>query len=424
MQNRRRPSQGRPAASWLRSQLAQRPLPVWVLIVTDILLLGISLVVFALFHHVLRHPVESLGIVSNRSDAHGQFEEIYDVEEDDGGEIESAVDFSTATSSAIALDESATQAGTDGVPVETGADGASVETEAVSSAEAEASDAEDAGDVYDDSAQTAAGTMVGNYFSEQPGDFAEKFADKFTAGEVQASQSGYKSGNVSIELKRYDSNNVVFYVADIYVRDISCIKTAFAQDTYGKAYREHTLDICQRINGILAVNGDNYGSRDDGVVIRNGELYRKDNHPNQDVCVLYWDGRMETYAAGKFNTQQVMDNGAYQAWNFGPRLITSDGKAKKHFNSVVTPNNPRTALGYYEPGHYCFVVVDGRSDASGGLTLAELAALMRDLGCTRAYNMDGGNTSVMVGGGRVISNPSSSGGGGRETSDIIAIVDN
>ncbi len=401
MQNRRRPAQGRPAAKWLKGQLAQRPLPVWVLVVADILLLGISLVVFALFHHVLRHPVESVGIVSNRADARGQIEEVYDVEEDDGEEVASPVDVGSLTESSIALDEG--------------------NVAAVDASEATADLEEDAGDTLP--AQSV-GAKVGDYFTEEPGDFGEKFADKFTGGEVKATQSGYQSGNVNIELKRYESNDVVFYVADIYLRDISCFKTAFAQDTFGKAYRERTLTICQRINGILAVNGDNYGSRDDGVVIRNGELFRKDNYPNQDVCVLYWDGRVETYAAGHFDCEDAIANGAYQAWNFGPRLITSDGKAKKHFNSVVTPSNPRTALGYFEPGHYCFVVVDGRSGNSGGLTLAELAALMKDLGCVRAYNMDGGNTSVMVAANRIISNPSGASGEGRETSDIIAIVDN
>ena len=138
--------------------------------------------------------------------------------------------------------------------------------------------------------------------------------------------------------------------------------------------------------------------------------------------MLYWDGTMETYGTKKFDAEAAIAAGAYQAWNFGPRLLDSEGKAKKKFNSDVGPTNPRTALGYFEPGHYCFVVVDGRSDDSGGLTLQELAKLMHELGCARAYNMDGGNTSVMVAGGNEIVNRPS--GGGRPTTDIIAIVDN
>ena len=65
--------------------------------------------------------------------------------------------------------------------------------------------------------------------------------------------------------------------------------------------------------------------------------------------------------------------------------------------------------------------MDGRQSDSAGMTLKELSALMQELGCVRAYNMDGGNTSVMVAGGKIVNRPS---GGGRPTTDIIAIVDN
>ena len=421
MKNQRKPSRKGPAANWLKGQLARRPLPVWVLVTTDILLLSVALVVFALFHHVLRHPMESEGIVSSRQDAVGHVETVYDVEEDDGTEIDTGVDFSSATETDISLGDDVPGApAADAIPDDSG-DTAGATDEAP---EAAALD-EDAADAAVEAQPVASSSSkVGEFFGEMPGDFGEVFPDKFTDGDVVKSSSGYKSGNVNVELKRYDSNGVVFYMADIYLRDISCLKTAFAQNTYGKAYREHTQIISQRINAIIAINGDNYGRRDEGVVIRNGELYRKDTYPDDDVCVLYWDGTMETYPAGKFNVDDVMANGAYQAWNFGPRLLTSEGKAKKSFHSAVASANPRTALGYFEPGHYCFVVVDGRSDDSGGLTLQELAKLMHDLGCARAYNMDGGNTSVMVAGGRIVSNPSSRSNQGRETSDIIAIVDN
>jgi exopolysaccharide biosynthesis protein len=42
------------------------------------------------------------------------------------------------------------------------------------------------------------------------------------------------------------------------------------------------------------------------------------------------------------------------------------------------------------------VVVDGRQPGfSEGMTVRELGAVMRDLGCSRAANMDGGGSSIM-----------------------------
>ena len=93
----------------------------------------------------------------------------------------------------------------------------------------------------------------------------------------------------------------------------------------------------------------------------------------------------------------------WQTFLFGPGLLTEDGKAKTTFSSDVKPKNPRSVIGYYEPGHYCFVQVDGRKTASklekgkknAGLTLAELSAYMETLGCASAYNLDGGQSSLM-----------------------------
>ncbi len=43
-----------------------------------------------------------------------------------------------------------------------------------------------------------------------------------------------------------------------------------------------------------------------------------------------------------------------------------------------------------EPLHYVFVVSDGRTTESAGLSLYELASVMQEYGCTVAYNLDGG----------------------------------
>ena len=58
--------------------------------------------------------------------------------------------------------------------------------------------------------------------------------------------------------------------------------------------------------------------------------------------------------------------------------------------------NPRSVLGYYEPGHYAFLVVDGRTKESKGVTMQELSQLCETLGFARAYNLDGGRSSVLI----------------------------
>ena len=107
---------------------------------------------------------------------------------------------------------------------------------------------------------------------------------------------------------------------------------------------------------------------------------------------------MDIYRPYKADTQKLIKRGAYQTWVFGPSLLDKDGKAKKSFVTwdYIRQSHPRTAIGYYEPGHYCLLLVDGRQDASRGMFLEEMAQLFENLGCKKAYNLDGGNSATLA----------------------------
>ncbi|MBS6475221.1 MAG: phosphodiester glycosidase family protein [Clostridiales bacterium] len=251
--------------------------------------------------------------------------------------------------------------------------------------------------------------------------WGERFAEQFrTDGQIVYTDTEYQSENIHITVTkvRDEERNITYFVSDIYLRSLSYLRAKLAHDKFGEGVRDDQLDMYQEAGAILAVNGDYYGARDKGVVIRNGKLYRDVKF--MDVCVLYGDGTMKTYSPSQFNAQECMENGAYQAWAFGPMLL-EDGKPMTEFNSKVLKQNPRTAIGYIEPGHYCFVTVDGRQADIGysrGMTMEELSKLMYDLGCQTAYNLDGGQTSMMMYNGKVYNQPYK---GGRKCSDIVYI---
>ena len=249
-------------------------------------------------------------------------------------------------------------------------------------------------------------------------DWGDVFPDKFTDGEVIKTDSSYMSENVNVTMTMVQENGVTYYMQDIYIRSIENLQSAFAEDTYGKAVTDWVLDMAVENNAVTAINGDYYGVESGGVVIRNGVLYRDD--ANSDVLVLYYNGTMKAFSAAEFDADLEMANGAYQAWNFGPVLV-EDGTALTSFSSRISSANPRTAIGYVEPGHYVFITVDGRQAGySSGMTLKQLAETMEDLGCQVAYNLDGGQTSTMTFGDEIANQPYK---GGRLTSDIIFITD-
>ncbi|MDO4835675.1 MAG: phosphodiester glycosidase family protein [Clostridia bacterium] len=218
-------------------------------------------------------------------------------------------------------------------------------------------------------------------------------------------------------------HRLTYYVTDIYLRDIHSLRTAAANSFKSKNRdrdRDTVANIAQRSNALLAISGDMYNAHSHQLVIRNGVVYDSKLYSNWEVCFLYLDGTMETMTAEEYKSATLRDD-IWQAWQFGPSLLDKDGHALTKFpTSQVKPLNPRCAIGYYEPGHYCFVTVDGRQSHSRGLELFELSKLMEMLGCKIAYNLDGGESASLYWNGGIYSKPCN---GGRFMADIVYLVD-
>lgn len=240
------------------------------------------------------------------------------------------------------------------------------------------------------------------------------------------STNTYEDENITITITEYREYETSIYVADITVSDISFVQSAFANDTYGKNIKATSSSIAESVNAILAINGDFYGARTSGYVIRNGVLYRDTMvSSDQEDLVIYADGSFEIITEGSISAQSLLDNTAVQVLSFGPGLI-SNGTILVDSNDEVDQSmtsNPRTAIGIIDANHYVFVVSDGRTSASTGLTLLELATFMESLGVSDAYNLDGGGSSTMVFNGSVVNNPTTNGKtiSERSVSDIVYI---
>ena len=250
---------------------------------------------------------------------------------------------------------------------------------------------------------------------ERPLTWREKFADKFTDGDVVQTENSYKSGNINITVSKIEEDGIIYHVADIYITDIRYLRGGFSHGVYS-ARSAPISETASLYNAVVALSGDHYRARYEGIVVRNGVLYRESRFA--DVCVLYTDGVMATFADEDFDLEAESEKGIWQVWSFGPMLL-DNGQAMTQFNSELQRANPRSAIGYFEPGHYCFVQVDGRIESSRGMTLEELSQLFADLGCTAAYNLDGGQSSGFVWQGQLQSYPYK-----RPVYDIIYVSDN
>ncbi len=260
---------------------------------------------------------------------------------------------------------------------------------------------------------------------EMPEQAEETGVDNTQAGAV-VTDTSYKDDNISITIttKRYKDTNV--YIADVVLSDASYLKAGLAQNKFGRNIKATTSDTAEQCNAILAVNGDYYGYRDYGYVMRNGYLYRTVRgyeKINEDL-VIYDDGDFEIADESAVTAEEIEAKGAVQIFSFGPGLVNNGVKTVDEDYEVTQSmlSNPRCAIGMIEPLHYVFVVSDGRTDESKGLGLSDLAQVMLDAGCTVAYNLDGGGSATMWFMGKVINYPTTDGEyHERRVSDIVYI---
>lgn len=242
-------------------------------------------------------------------------------------------------------------------------------------------------------------------------------------GDIDVDDNSYSDSHISINIKTIDKYDTKIYIADVVVDDISYLKSAFANNSYGKNVVDKTSNIASDNNAILAINGDYYGVQEYGYVLRNGVIYRSTSSNREDL-VIYKDGSFDIINESDVSLDTLLKMQAYNVLSFGPALI-ADGNIAVSTNDEVgraMRSNPRTAIGIIDKNHYVFVVSDGRTDESEGLSLYELAQVMKDIGCSVAYNLDGGGSSTMYFNGKVINNPTTNGRiAERSVSDIVYI---
>ncbi|HWS35180.1 MAG TPA: phosphodiester glycosidase family protein [Actinoplanes sp.] len=253
------------------------------------------------------------------------------------------------------------------------------------------------------------------------------------AGDGTATATTYSSDTAKISITTVSTGSgndtITYFVADVQVTDATIVKSAFANDQFGENIIANPSAIASSAGAVLAINGDYYGFRDTGIVIRNGVIFR-DSGARQGLA-FYADGTMKLYDETATSADQLIADGVWNTLSFGPGLV-ENGKAIDGIDQVEVDTNfgnhsiqgqqPRTGVGLIDTNHLLFVVVDGRSKGySRGVTMPEFADIFTGLGAQTAYNLDGGGSSAMIFQGALVNNPLGK-GQERGTSDILYVA--
>ena len=265
-------------------------------------------------------------------------------------------------------------------------------------------------------------STVSSTSSSSNAEAASKAAETATV-----TDTSYSDDNISVTLTEKTVSNTQVYIADVTVSSSEYLKTAFAQNTYGNNVTAKTSETAANNNAILAVNGDYYGAKTTGYVIRTGVVYRdpvREDSSNGDLAI-YKDGSFKIIYEDQVSADQLVKDGVVNLLAFGPSLV-ENGEIVVDTNSEVgqsMSSNPRTAIGIIDENHYIIIVSDGRTSESEGLSLYQMAEIMKSYGVKTAYNLDGGGSSTLYFNGQVINKPTTNGNtiSERSVSDIVYI---
>ena len=259
------------------------------------------------------------------------------------------------------------------------------------------------------------GAVMENIYDPLPIDFTPGPAPDESA----FTESGYDDGTITVTVEKVQTDKAIFNVARVKLTDASQFRTAVT--ARGKTDRISSL--ARKANAVVAIGGEYFASEDAGYIVRMGEVQlnskkkpRKKPVETRDLLAVDENGDMHIVLRKRNAKQNKSVNEDFteqlralteeytliNVFDFGPALVVDGTKQEMpgNYSFNIDSLEPRCAIGQTGPLEYALVVVDTikHHDRSGkqGADFNDLAQFMADLGCTQAYNLDGGNSALMV----------------------------
>ena len=236
----------------------------------------------------------------------------------------------------------------------------------------------------------------------------------------------YEDETLSVRMETRDIDRVRYSIAWIKIKSPTQLRTAIAGEP-NEVRAERPSRMARSMNAVVAINGDFYTQRKDGLIYRQGVAFRYNINEEKDTLIIDENGDLHIFVHTKAEEMVAFLQEGHQiinAFTFGPGIV-KDGEILPLPETYInrfdnTVRAPRMAIAQMGPLEYVFVEAQGRNDESIGVTSDQMAQFMHSLGVKQAYLLDGGNSCVMLFNGRYYdSNYTDS---EREQSDILYVV--
>jgi len=214
----------------------------------------------------------------------------------------------------------------------------------------------------------------------------------------------YDDGTISVRVKQdvaFDTN--VYYVY-VKITDPAQLNTALAGRPGTKATAD-PLRMAERMNAVLAFNGDFFNSHSSGYVVRQGQTIRQVPAAGRDLGIIDAKGDLHIVTAESNKEQrekmEAFPEEIVQCFCFGPGLIIDGETAQFNYRKKTSCGYPTKAerLIFCQTGplEYLFFATDGPKVNQPGLSIPECVSLLEAHGgILQAYNLDGGNSTHII----------------------------
>ena len=234
------------------------------------------------------------------------------------------------------------------------------------------------------------------------------------------SDTEYKDPTLHVVIEQGRKDNCDYWVARVTIGHASQLRTAAA----GGFYNDYTMKathLAKRQNAVLAIDGDYYAYYPYGMVVRQGLFYRDKLRQERDVLAIDEDGDFHIFLVPDKGTVPLEYNGKQliNVFHFGPALVVAGEVGTLDASYWLAPDAKRQRMCIAQTGHleYMALCCAGPMRGSEGMDIKQFADLAKELGAVNAYNLDGGDSTIMIFNGQKINDKENS--NTRDISDII-----
>ncbi|MDO4740038.1 MAG: phosphodiester glycosidase family protein [Eubacteriales bacterium] len=208
----------------------------------------------------------------------------------------------------------------------------------------------------------------------------------------------YSDDSITVHTYQEKHDGTIYSVAEVWIMHPSQLRTAIA-GTASSPARSRMTRLAERVNAVVAIDGDYYADRKGAYAVRQGQLLSDSFASDLDLLVIDYDGNFHCILAEEKEERiEQLQGQIYQCLSFGPVLIRDGEKIvyPEDYQFGLDYLNPRAGIGQLGEKHYMLVVASGRLEESISITASKLQEFMLAKGCVQAYNVDGGASAELV----------------------------